>query len=536
MSRRTGSSGSDALPPRRVGEPTATLQSWSPYRYRDGSFYKPNLTASMLGSICRSLWPALPSISQVLLATALLMVGLPSNRCSRAQSLPTTNYENSGVVSEMIGSNAAGITAYTSDFVARFTSEGAKTRVNAAALRLASRYRTSRSAASRGAPVGEWGHHLGFLFASPGNGQAGQTARRIRDLLSRHGLEPSLAQALIGSLRGLLSGGQVDATKFAEAVRAHNRVVGEATASFLTDPPRELLNIRAVLASLTAAVAPEREVELSAVHTFGRDTLSSEQLRLPPPKSLEGLDIKAPLVKPGTATATPTAWGARWGQIYGALSFQPVSRYATVSKYDWQEGKWSDGTISLGAGLGNPHRWVGLDVTLNIFDTLPESLGGPDEFGTMRTLSLKLHRALPYGSAVALGYENAWRNSREEDQGGNSVYGVVTKVFTIRARRNSLFSRATVSVGLGNDRFLSESQFQRQAKGVNVFGSVGLRIWSFMNVVADWTGQDLNVGVSVTPVPHVPLVLTPALVDVTGRAGDQVRFSIGATMTYDFRR
>jgi hypothetical protein len=190
--------------------------------------------------------------------------------------------------------------------------------------------------------------------------------------------------------------------------------------------------------------------------------------------------------------------------------------------------------MSFGVGVGNPHKWMGLDLTLNLFDTFGNwSSSG---FGQERTLSLKLHRALPYESAVALGYENAWRNSPEEPEGGNSVYGVVTKVFTIRARRNTLFSRATVSVGLGNDRFLPESQFQRQAKEVNVFGSVGLRLWSFMNVVADWTGQDLNVGVSVTPIPRVPLVLTPALVDVTGRAGDTVRFSIGAALTYDFRR
>lgn len=257
---------------------------------------------------------------------------------------------------------------------------------------------------------------------------------------------------------------------------------------------------------------------------------------LPSPDRLEVIETKAPLIKPGTATATPTAFGARWGQIYGAIGVQPVSRYATVADTDWQNGEWSDGTISLGLGVGNPRRWVGLDMTLNIFDTRPRFFGGSDQFGEMRTLSVKLHRALPHESAIALGYENAWRNSPDEDQGGNSLYGVVTKVFTLRARRNSLFSRATVSVGLGNDRFLPESQYQRQAKGVNVFGNAGVRLWSFMNVVADWTGQDLNVGVSVTPIPRVPLVLTPALVDVTGRAGDQVRFSIGATMTYDIWR
>jgi hypothetical protein len=46
--------------------------------------------------------------------------------------------------------------------------------------------------------------------------------------------------------------------------------------------------------------------------------------------------------------------------------------------------------------------------------------------------------------------------------------------------------------------------------------------------VADWTGQDLNLGVSLAPFPALPLVVTPALADLTGRAGDGARFTVGA--------
>lgn len=471
---------------------------------------------------------------RVSFTTALVTVSMLLGGEVRAQPIPTTNYENSGVVSEMIGSNAAGITSYTTDFAARFTSERVKARVQTAVGRLMNQHAGPDSY-----------HHLtaeqvtsysGFIFAQSETENAEQDAQRVREALKRSGIEHTRVQALISSLYGLLAGQQVDATGFVEAIEAYNRIVEAETDSVLANPPRELLSIRAVLTTLTNAATSKYEAVSSAAHTLGRDPISPELLPLLPPDSIDGIEKRAPLVKPGTATATPTAFGAGWGQIYGALSFQPVSRYATVAESDWQKGEWSDGTISIGAGLGNPNRWVGLDVTLNIFDTRSRLFGGSDQFGMMRTLSLKLHRALPHESAVAVGYENAWRNSPEEDQGGNSIYGVVTKTFTIRARHDGLFSRATVSVGLGNDRFLPESRYQRQAQGINVFGSVGVRLYSFMNIVADWTGQDLNVGVSVTPVPHVPLVLTPALVDMTGRAGDQVRFSIGAAMTYDFRR
>ena len=474
---------------------------------------------------------------RVLLTAALTVVGVSCSGGGHAQPLPTTNYENSGVVSEVIGSNAAGTTAYTSDFVARFTSERAESRINATMARLRNLYHSSKPIASQEPVAQRENSRLDFLFAGSEARQEEQGARRARDALDRHGFKSEPVRTLVRSLRELLSGQQVDATQFVKAVNAYNQVVEEETDSLLADPPQVLLNIHVVLASLTEAVSATQDAEPPVAHTLGREVASADQLRVHLPKNGDGIEAKAPLVEPGTATATPTAFGARWGQVYGGFSVQPVSRYATVSKYDWQEGEWSDGTISLGAGIGNPNRWVGVDVTLNIFDTLFGSFGASDDFGTVRTLSLKLHRALSHESAVALGYENVWYNSPEdENQGGSSIYGVATKVFTIREQRTSPFSRATLSVGLGTDRFLPESKFQRQENGINAFGSVGVRIWSFLNVVADWTGQDLNVGVSVTPIPDFPLVLTPALVDVTGRAGDQVRFSFGVATTYDFRR
>ena len=59
---------------------------------------------------------------------------------------------------------------------------------------------------------------------------------------------------------------------------------------------------------------------------------------------------------------------------------------------------------------------------------------------------------------------------------------------------------------------------------MNVFGSVGVRWQEWLSTIADWTGQDLNLGVSVTPWLRIPFVVTPGLADVTGSAGDGVRF------------
>jgi hypothetical protein len=60
-----------------------------------------------------------------------------------------------------------------------------------------------------------------------------------------------------------------------------------------------------------------------------------------------------------------------------------------------------------------------------------------------------------------------------------------------------------------------------------VFGSAALRVAQPVNLIVEWTGQDMNVGASISPIPGVPLVITPAAADITGTAGDGTRFILG---------
>jgi len=80
-------------------------------------------------------------------------------------------------------------------------------------------------------------------------------------------------------------------------------------------------------------------------------------------------------------------------------------------------------------------------------------------------------------------------------------------------------------VGLGNDRFLPEAQFARSVDGPNAFGSVAVRVLPPVTAIANWTGQGLALGLSITP----------AMVDLTERAGDGARFSMSAGPRYNFR-
>jgi hypothetical protein len=241
-----------------------------------------------------------------------------------------------------------------------------------------------------------------------------------------------------------------------------------------------------------------------------------DRLRIPIPTA-ELLPVDFARGQPSSTINTPTGYGPQWGQVFAGVGYQERIRY----------DDWTDGVASAGFGLGNPSRYVGLDVTVNILDTYTE-------FAQDRSLSLKLHRRLPFRSAIAVGHENIWHTDGTD--GGSSRYVVVSKVVLLRDRPTSALGSVVLNAGLGTDRFLREADFARGADGVNPFGSVAVRVLPPVNAIANWTGQDLALGLSIAPVPKWPIVITPAMMDVTGTAGDGARFSMSAGISYDFRR
>jgi hypothetical protein len=281
----------------------------------------------------------------------------------------------------------------------------------------------------------------------------------------------------------------------------------------LPPTPVPVERIEALLAVDTRTLEG-RTVPTAGVLLVPVDTLR-HRLRLPLPSS-DWLPTDFTRGQPASTINTPTAYGQKWGQVSAGAAYQNRIRY----------DDWTDGVASVGIGLGNPLSYVGLDVSVNILDTYTE-------FADDRSLSLKLHRRLPYRTAVAVGHENIWHTDGTD--GGSSRYLVVSKVVLLRDRPTSALGSMVLNLGVGNDRFLPEERFARGEDGVNVFGSLGVRVLPPVNAVANWTGQDLALGLSIAPVRTWPLVLTPAVVDVTGTAGDGARFSVSAGLNYTFR-
>lgn len=264
-------------------------------------------------------------------------------------------------------------------------------------------------------------------------------------------------------------------------------------------------------------------------NSLDRESLEKQWLLNLPPSDLE--EITAPQrdqrvgsqsrVAPSSSILSPTAFTARWGQAFAGAGFQERTRFTDSS----------DGAISTGFGVGDPRKNVAFQTTITVLD-LFSNRDYDDGLMKRGSFSFKAGRMVGNNWMVAVGIENAivWGFT----DAGTSAYGVASRTFNLKESTAEPLSRLTVSLGLGNGRFRTEDDFNDDKNTVNVFGSVGLRIAQPVSAIADWSGQDLSLGVSVVPLPNIPLVITPALTDITGAAGDGVRFRVGVGYSYFF--
>jgi hypothetical protein len=184
----------------------------------------------------------------------------------------------------------------------------------------------------------------------------------------------------------------------------------------------------------------------------------------------------------------------------------------------------NDGAAVIGLGLGD-RRYLGLEVAATSYSTVRG--GGPAETGG---LSFKLHHAFGRDWGVAAGWENAvnWGDS----DAGNSPYGVITHVARLRSDARAPFSAIATTVGVGGGRFRSEEDVVNDKETANVFGAIGIQVAEPLSLTADWNGQDLFAAVSLAPIRRLPLVINAGAADITGNAGDGVRFIVSAGLGF----
>jgi hypothetical protein len=219
---------------------------------------------------------------------------------------------------------------------------------------------------------------------------------------------------------------------------------------------------------------------------------------------------------PGLSISIPTGFGADNNTGFVSATYQQRTRFSNVS----------DGAVGVGIGLGDARKAVGVELSYTA-----ASFGGSRDFGG-GGFNVKVHRQLADDLAVAAGW-NGFVNIGGRNDFENSVYGTATKIFRTRDDINKPFSRVAVTAGIGNGQFRSENAVARDSDGVGVFGNVAVRVVQPVSLIAEWSGQDLGVGVSFVPFKNLPFVITPAVRDITG-AGDGPRFVLGTGVAFKF--
>lgn len=245
-----------------------------------------------------------------------------------------------------------------------------------------------------------------------------------------------------------------------------------------------------------------------------------DQLRIPLPPSFD-VPARGSFAAPAIAIGVPTGFGADFGDVFVGVGYQSRTRFSEDA----------DGGAVIGLGLGDARRYVGLEVAASQFGTFRSCCRGG--------LSFKLHRMLPGATGIAVGWENAvgWGHlSGDEDSpftdAGSSVYGVVSKIFFLQEDPAIPFSSVAATVGAGNGRFRAEDDILGDRESVNVFGSLAVRVVEPASVIASWTGQDLNAGVSLVPLRRFPLVITAGAADLTTEPRAIVGVGFGISYPY----
>jgi S-layer homology domain len=273
-----------------------------------------------------------------------------------------------------------------------------------------------------------------------------------------------------------------------------------------------------------------------------------------------GIPGQVPEIVAATATSTfpvgglgtPTAFGANWGDFFLGAGFQGETRPNVISNGNLPNAPLATAAekakgpetyaYSVGLGLGDARNFLGLETVATTYNRTGPSNSGSFENGGV---SFKLHKLLGDNFAIAAGYENAITFGSNASAGGNTPdggvnggrtgYGVASLILNPDPNMG-FFSNTTLSVGAGAGRFRSLGDIRANKDNINVFGSVGTRLFSNVSLVGDWNGQDLSVGLPIT-IPFgggSAFQVTPAIVDIANPETGGSRFSVSGGLGFHF--
>lgn len=228
-----------------------------------------------------------------------------------------------------------------------------------------------------------------------------------------------------------------------------------------------------------------------------------------------------PLLFPTASSLfAPVGFGINLGTVFASLGL--VDRWPGTNE--------ADGSLTVGAGLGNGDKNMGFQAT-----ALIDSLGmrSDNHFGENGSFSLKAFRWMGADTSLGIGVANVgrWGALRHIS---NSYYGSATHYFSFFP--NGRFPMAaTFGVGSGAYYSTTEAQSNRDCD-MKPFGALSVSLIPQLSVVGDYTSDVWSAGLSAVPYLKFPFAVTAYATNLGGghKVPGRVTYGLRLAVGYSF--
>ncbi|MBO1049266.1 MAG: hypothetical protein HEQ10_16735 [Dolichospermum sp. DEX182a] len=220
-----------------------------------------------------------------------------------------------------------------------------------------------------------------------------------------------------------------------------------------------------------------------------------------------------PTYPPGLSFAAPSGFGANMGDAFVGAS----------AAFFGNRDTGLDGSTSLGFGLGNSQKLVGLELAWNN--------GSIKDFGSNGTFDLKAHRIVYAKGTNQVGVAAGWKTFAQygnESIRPSSAYGVLTTYSLLKP--NDSVNKMPISFSLG----AGGGDFRQGNASTGVFAGAGVQVHPQVGVGLGWSGVGFNVGASLVPIPTLPLTITATGSDLTNNSQGGTVFALSVGYGFNF--
>ncbi|MDB9488076.1 hypothetical protein PN492_16230 [Dolichospermum circinale CS-537/01] len=241
-----------------------------------------------------------------------------------------------------------------------------------------------------------------------------------------------------------------------------------------------------------------------------------QDLLIEPLIKLKVVPATKPTYPPGLSFAGASAFGANMGDAFVGLSAATTgNRGNSINDID--------ASTSLGFGLGNSQKLVGLEFGFNN--------GSIKNFGSNGTFDFKAHRIVYAKGSNQIGVAAGWKTFAQygnESIRPSSAYGVVTSYSLLKP--NDPVNKMPISFSAG----AGGGDFRQGNASTGVFAGVGVQVHPQVGVGLGWSGVGLNLGASFVPVPTLPLTITVQGADLTDNSVGGTTFALSIGYGFNF--